>query len=125
MTRPDGGFLLWVQLPNALNGQDVYRAALAARVAVVPGEVCSSTGRFRNCPRLSCALPWSDRVKHAVQGVGRICHELNARATEPPEGRGSVTPSDVLFLGAGMFKAGIRGNFTRHSLTADGGWGVE
>jgi DNA-binding transcriptional MocR family regulator len=76
LTRPDGGYLLWVQLPNGISGQAVYRSALESKILVVPGEVCSTTGRFRDCLRLSCALPWSEKLSQGMATLGRICHEL-------------------------------------------------
>jgi DNA-binding transcriptional MocR family regulator len=88
LTRPDGGYLLWVQLPNGISGQAVYREALASKIVVVPGEVCSSTSRFRDCLRLSGAHPWSDRLNQAMQTLGRICHELDEpRRVDTPRTR--------------------------------------
>ena len=76
VTRPQGGYLLWVQLPDGLSGQTVYRSALDAKISVVPGEVCSATSRFRDCLRISCALPWSAEMNEAMRTLGRICREL-------------------------------------------------
>jgi DNA-binding transcriptional MocR family regulator len=76
LTRPDGGYLLWVQLPGGTSALGVYREAMNAKILVVPGEICSSTGRFRDCLRLSCAHPWSEGLDRAMRTLGRICHDI-------------------------------------------------
>lgn len=87
LTRPDGGYLLWVQLPNGIDGQAVYRAARQSKIIVVPGEVCSTASRFRDCLRISCALPWSETLSQGMQTLGQICHELRDAAAPSPAAR--------------------------------------
>jgi len=72
VARPAGGSLLWVELPTHVDGTEVFRAALARGVGVMPGVVFSASGRFRNYIRINCGVPWSPRIASAMEKLGRI-----------------------------------------------------
>lgn len=56
-TKPDGGFALWVVLPQWINATDLYPIARNAGYCFAPGQIFSASGRFPNCLRLSGARP--------------------------------------------------------------------
>ncbi len=72
LALPRGGSLLWVQLPPAVDGLDVYQAAFDRHIAIIPGTVCSNSKRFRNCVQISCAAPFSPKVRGAIELLGAI-----------------------------------------------------
>jgi DNA-binding transcriptional MocR family regulator len=72
VARPAGGSLLWAELPPQVDGTEVFRAALAKGVGVMPGAIFSATGRFRNYIRLNCGVEWTQRVASAMEKLGRI-----------------------------------------------------
>ena len=76
ITRPDAGYLLWVELPKKLDSVKLFRAALAANISIVPGAIFSATGRFDNCIRLSCGYRWSDSIDRALVTLGRLGNDL-------------------------------------------------
>jgi DNA-binding transcriptional MocR family regulator len=78
ITRPSGGFVLWVQLPKQIDAIALFKKSLAEGVSVTPGVLFSSTARFNNCIRVSCGLPWSERIEVAVASIGRIARALAA-----------------------------------------------
>jgi DNA-binding transcriptional MocR family regulator len=80
ITRPDAGYLLWVELPKRVDAVKLFRAAIAAHITIVPGTIFSTTGRFRNCIRISCGYRWSDAIDRALVTLGRLASDL-ARAT--------------------------------------------
>ena len=75
MTRPRGGYMLWIELPTQVDGFCVYREALQKNVSIMPGTIFSTSGRFRNHIRLSCNQPWSEKLDQAVQTLGQICRK--------------------------------------------------
>jgi DNA-binding transcriptional MocR family regulator len=75
-TRPDGGYVLWVELPAAIDSVELFRRARAANIALAPGPLFTSTGRFRHCLRLSFGLAWTPAIDDALARVGRIAREL-------------------------------------------------
>jgi len=73
---PQGGSLLWVQLPPGVDGLDVYQAAFDRGIAIIPGVVCSNSDRFRNYIQISCAAPFSPKLKAAIEMLGAIVDSL-------------------------------------------------
>jgi DNA-binding transcriptional MocR family regulator len=73
VSRPAGGFVLWVELPEDIDSLQLYRQAFAHGVSIVPGMIFSASGQFRNYIRISCGLPWSDTVERAFITLGNLC----------------------------------------------------
>ncbi|MEM6997251.1 MAG: PLP-dependent aminotransferase family protein [Myxococcota bacterium] len=72
LSAPTGGFVLWVQLPRAIDGAELYAAAARHEVAVMPGAVCSMTKRYDACLRLSCGHPFTDRTEAGLATLGEL-----------------------------------------------------
>jgi DNA-binding transcriptional MocR family regulator len=79
LTRPAGGFLLWVQLPDSVDSLELYRLALDAGVAITPGYLFSATQQYRNFIRLNAAN-WSTEAERAVSRLGELVGELAERS---------------------------------------------
>jgi DNA-binding transcriptional MocR family regulator len=80
VTRPSGGFVLWVELPKGCDAVELYELAMKERIGFAPGPMFSVTDRYRNCLRLSCAVPWTPRIEHALAHLGELAHRLAGRA---------------------------------------------
>lgn len=72
VSRPQGGHVLWVEMPEGVEALDLFERALKRNVSLAPGSLFSAAGRYRNCLRLNCSLPWSDKVKEALALLGRM-----------------------------------------------------
>jgi DNA-binding transcriptional MocR family regulator len=77
LSRPQGGFVLWVELPGVADAWQLYHQALHHGIAIMPGSVFSPTGKYRNCFRLSAALPWREETATALATLGRLAHDLS------------------------------------------------
>jgi DNA-binding transcriptional MocR family regulator len=75
VTRPAGGFVLWVQLPNGVDSLELYRLALQKQIAITPGHIFSASQQFCNFIRLNAAN-WSDEAEQAVAQLGEMIVEL-------------------------------------------------
>jgi DNA-binding transcriptional MocR family regulator len=73
--RPQGGFVLWVELPKTVDALALHADAVAEGIAFIPGQLFSASGRYRNCLRLNCGNPWDDRIEAAVRRLGLLVHE--------------------------------------------------
>ncbi len=65
VTRPKGGFVLWVELPSGCDTQQLYPKAIEMGFTFGPGPIFSARGRFRNCLRL-CAPYWDCASTQAI-----------------------------------------------------------
>jgi DNA-binding transcriptional MocR family regulator len=72
LTQPQGGFVLWVELPEEVDATALHERALAEGVAFVPGELFSASGMYRNCLRLNCGNPHTPEIEDAVRRLGRL-----------------------------------------------------
>jgi DNA-binding transcriptional MocR family regulator len=76
VTRPAGGFVLWLELPRPFNSRELFPLALEEGICFAPGDVFSASSRYRNCLRLSCAHPWDARMEKAVGTLGELAARL-------------------------------------------------
>jgi DNA-binding transcriptional MocR family regulator len=75
VSEPQGGFVVWVELPGEASGYDLFRSALKKGISTAPGNLFSATGNFKNCIRLNAAC-WSAKHDDAVKTLGRIAQGL-------------------------------------------------
>lgn len=71
---PEGGSLLWVELPGSADGTAMYQAALKQRISILPGAVCSVSGGFKNYIRIGCGQPFTHETERAIQVLGELAH---------------------------------------------------
>lgn len=71
-TAPQGGQVLWVELPRPFDSEQLFEQAAQRNISVAPGILFSPGDRFRNCVRLNCAIQSSDRVEQAIIELGRL-----------------------------------------------------
>ncbi len=71
VTRPAGGHVLWIELPNAIDALKFYETALNAGITIAPGMIFSSQQKYHNFIRLNAAI-WNDKIKEASATLGRI-----------------------------------------------------
>lgn len=74
ISEPQGGFVLWVQMPPQVDALALHAQALAQGVAFMPGQLFSASGKFSNCLRLNCGNAWSPEVEAAVARLGVLVH---------------------------------------------------
>jgi len=81
-TRPEGGFYVWVTLPEGLDAKAMQPRAVHARVAYVPGIGFYADGQGARHLRLSYCFPDPDRIREGVRRLaGVVEEELELRAT--------------------------------------------
>lgn len=76
VTRPQGGYILWVELPPAINSLELFDKALGEGIAIAPGPIFSATQKFQNFVRINCGNPWSDAIDNGLLRLGRILERL-------------------------------------------------
>ncbi len=82
LTRPEGGFILWVEFPEKLNSFELHRLALAHKISITPGPVFSSQQQYQNCIRLSCGYPITSYLEQAIAKLGKLATQLISISTK-------------------------------------------
>ena len=72
VSRPRGGYFLWLELPPAVNALELNRRAAEQGISIAPGPMFSAKRQFANCVRLNYGHPWSPQIEDAVATIGRL-----------------------------------------------------
>jgi DNA-binding transcriptional MocR family regulator len=75
ISRPAGGYMLWIELPPNFDALKLYHAALSENISILPGAVFSATNRFKNHIRINCGHTWSETYDRALLALGRLCDQ--------------------------------------------------
>ena len=75
VTRPSGGFVLWVQLPENVDSLELYKLALKNNITLTPGYLFSPTNQFSNFIRLNAAA-WTYPIERAVERLGGMVADM-------------------------------------------------
>jgi DNA-binding transcriptional MocR family regulator len=76
ITRPQGGFTLWLEMNKKVNAYKLHKRALQKHgIGIAPGQIFSSQGLFENCFRLSYGEPWSERIEEGIKTLGKLVKE--------------------------------------------------
>lgn len=82
-TRPAGGLFLWVTLPERLDATEVLKAAVAERVAFVPGASFFPDGAGHNTARLNFSYATPDVIEEGIRRLGRVLKTLLRGSSVP------------------------------------------
>lgn len=85
VTHPSGGTVVWVQLPEDVDAITLFYAAKAQGIGVAPGNIFSSSDRFKHFVRLSYGNAWTPTVERAVATLGRLARD-GRHSTHAPAG---------------------------------------
>jgi DNA-binding transcriptional MocR family regulator len=70
---PDGGFLLWVEVPPSIDIEAVYQAALSKNVAFSRGKSFFTTPDAKvSAMRINCSRPTTDELVQGLETLGNV-----------------------------------------------------
>jgi DNA-binding transcriptional MocR family regulator len=75
LTRPSGGFVLWVRLPENVDSLELYKIAHESGITLAPGYVFSPTQQFSNFIRLN-ASEFNYSTERAMEHLGEMIKEM-------------------------------------------------
>lgn len=73
-TKPDGGFYLWVDLPNGMDSKAMLPLAVKELVAYTPGTAFYGDGQGKNKLRICYSFPTPERID---LGIKRLSNVIN------------------------------------------------
>lgn len=71
-TVPEGGYFLWVELPESVDSLELHKSAMNAGISTSPGPMFSAQRGFRNCVRLNYGHPWDESTETAMRHLGDL-----------------------------------------------------
>lgn len=72
VTRPSGGFVVWVEFPEYVDSILLHEEAMKKKISIAPGPIFSRKDEYRHFVRLNCGYPWSERFEQAFKTLGEI-----------------------------------------------------
>jgi len=75
VSRPEGGYILWVELPEGYDGFRLYELALQEGISIAPGRIFTLGDKYGNCLRLNAAI-WSERTEQALETLGGLAETV-------------------------------------------------
>ena len=76
ITFPKGGMFIWIVLNKKIDSMEIYQRAYQKKISILPGTICSSTDRYKNCLRINCGIKWSQRLEDGIKTIGQIIKNL-------------------------------------------------
>src|SRR5688572_13804207 len=77
VSRPHGGFVLWVQLNKKVNAFKLRTEAMKHNISIVPGKIFSASCDHSNCIRISFGKPWDDDADYGLMMLGKLIHKMS------------------------------------------------
>jgi len=76
VSRPAGGFVLWLELPDTINVNLLAEQVQAVGLNFAQGQLFTATNQFNHCIRLSCGFQFTAEVAKNIAVLGKIAREL-------------------------------------------------
>jgi DNA-binding transcriptional MocR family regulator len=70
ISRPQGGYVLWIELPARVNALDVYHRARQQHIGIAPGQLFSLSGQYEHSIRIGFGKPYSNAVEAGLKRLG-------------------------------------------------------
>lgn len=81
---PQGGFMLWVEMPHPIDGRVLAERMEVHRIKIASGGIFSASGKYRNCTRLNYARGTDSVILAAIKLLG---HEVKQLLTSISTGK--------------------------------------
>lgn len=76
LSRPEGGFVLWVEMNKELNAYKLYQEALKYGISIAPGQIFSANADYRNCIRIGYGHAYDEKVEYGLKMLGNLIKKL-------------------------------------------------
>ncbi|CDG21409.1 Transcriptional regulator containing a DNA-binding HTH domain and an aminotransferase domain [Xenorhabdus poinarii G6] len=75
VSRPQCGFILWLELPKGLDTLLLFHSALDEKILCMPGLLCSGNQSFNHCLRLAVCFEFDESHLDGIARLGKLaCH---------------------------------------------------
>ena len=75
-SKPVGGSVLWLELPETIAAEQLFDDAIEAGISITTGQIFSPSNRYSNFVRLSYGHPWNEQTENAIRWLGQRVTEL-------------------------------------------------
>lgn len=76
ISRPQGGFVLWVEVNKKVNAYKLSTEALKHQISVAPGRIFSNSCNYSNYLRIGYGKPWNEKVEKGLKTLGNLVKKM-------------------------------------------------
>lgn len=76
VSRPKGGFILWVELNKKVDTFKLRTEAMKHKISIVPGRIFSVSANYSNCIRLSFGKPFNEDAEYGLMVLGKLIKKM-------------------------------------------------
>jgi DNA-binding transcriptional MocR family regulator len=76
ISRPQGGFVLWLELNKKVNSFQLYQEAMKYQVSVAPGRIFSMRDQYSHYLRIGYGKPWNDEMERGIRILGNLAKKM-------------------------------------------------
>lgn len=76
ISRPKGGLVLWIKLPEVLNTTKLQKLLFEQGISYAPGELFSANGGYDYYLRLSFGNLWEPKIEKGLIKFGRLLSDI-------------------------------------------------
>ncbi len=76
VSRPQGGFVLWVELDKKIDAFRLRAEAMKHKISIMPGRIFSVNPNYKNCIRISFGKPYSDDMEYGMMVLGKLIRKM-------------------------------------------------
>lgn len=76
VSQPQGGYVLWLELPENVDAFHLYHRARQHQINIAPGQIFSTDGRFSHHIRLGFGTPYGPEIEGSLRTLGRLVREM-------------------------------------------------
>jgi DNA-binding transcriptional MocR family regulator len=76
ISRPQGGYTLWIELDKHIDALKLYQAAIDNKISIAPGQLFSTDARFTHYIRISFGLPFDKVVEERLKVLGELAGKI-------------------------------------------------
>ena len=72
MSRPQGGYVLWVDVNKKVNAFEIFQEAMEHHISIAPGQIFSTNAGFTNYMRISFGMPYTKEIDKSLKTLGAL-----------------------------------------------------
>jgi DNA-binding transcriptional MocR family regulator len=76
VSRPEGGYVLWIELSKNIDAFELYQDAIEQHISISPGQIFSTDSRFSNYIRISFGIPYDEEIDKSINTLGQLLMRL-------------------------------------------------
>ncbi|MEO8172404.1 MAG: PLP-dependent aminotransferase family protein [Sediminibacterium sp.] len=76
VSRPQGGFILWIELNKKVNTFKLRSEAMKHKISIMPGRIFSVSANYSNCMRLSFGKQFTEDTEYGLMVVGKLIRKM-------------------------------------------------